>query len=164
MPECSPEIEEILQRHRERQRDWRGKAQRSFPELQAETTAAVNVLDWLTFLYQKIEESYATPPPDDRFLQRAVWHVDECSRIPTETTLSECDPSTSADIGFWARLATNPKMRADLGRWCEFGLLEAHEEWVRYWLTKAEWEEVLNSYRAQRLERYRQKARKRKTQ
>lgn len=162
MPERSPKIEEILQQLRERKRDWRGKAQRSFPEFQAEATAAVNVLDWLTFLYQKIEESYATPPPDDCFLKRAVWYAYDCSEVPRVTDIGECDPSTSANIGFWARLATSPTVRADLGRWCQFWIISAHEEWVRSSLTKTEWNEILDSYRAQRLERYREKARKRK--
>jgi hypothetical protein len=163
MPERSPHIEEILQRHRERQRDWRIKAQRTFPEFQAEAITAVNVLDWLTFLYQKIEENYATPPPDDHFLKRAVWYAYDCSEVPRVTDIGECDPSTSANIGFWARFATNATVRADLGRWCEYWILEAHKEWVCYWLTEAEWEELLDGYRAQRLERYRAKARKRTT-
>ena len=162
MPERSPKIEEILQQLRERKRDWRGKAQRSFPEFQAEAAAAVNVLDWLTFLYQKIEDSYAMPPPDDRFLKRVVWYAYDCSEVPKVTDIGECDPSISADIGFWARLATNLTIRTDLERWCEFWRIEAHKGWVCYWLTEAEWEELLDGYRAQRLERYRQKALKRK--
>ncbi|WP_395092808.1 hypothetical protein [Armatimonas sp.] len=157
MPETIPEIQEKLRSAR----DWRLKAQRSFPEFREESDAAINVHDWLTFLYNKIEESYVHPPPDDHFLQRASWYAYECSHFLVTST-DECNPEISANIGFWARLATNQQVRADLGRWCEFWILSAHEEWVRSSLTKAQWNEILDSYRAQRLERYRQKALNRK--